>query len=291
MTSPITIGVLALQGAFSEHIQLLRLASQLLNPTTTTPPITWTFLEVRTPVELAKCDALIIPGGESTTMSLVAERSGMLEPLREFVKVHRNPTWGTCAGLILLSESANRTKKGGQDLIGGLDVRVNRNHFGRQVESFEAELDLPFLSSITQKASSPTNNLQPTAVHPFHSVFIRAPVVEKILPHTTGVQVDEEGKDDTVVAPSKTAGEGVGRDVIGREVEVMARLPGRAKALSDSGVLAKDVGEEGDIIAVRQGNCFGTSFHPELTGDARIHVWWLGEVVQAVNKRKEAAAV
>jgi 5'-phosphate synthase pdxT subunit len=79
----LTVGVLALQGAFSEHIQLLRQAEQLLKTSTS---VLWTFLEVRTPNELARCDALIIPGGESTTISLVAQRSGMLEPLREFVK-------------------------------------------------------------------------------------------------------------------------------------------------------------------------------------------------------------
>lgn len=80
-----TIGVLALQGAFNEHIQLLRLASQILNRKSTTSR-TWVLLEVRTTSELAKCDALIIPGGESTAISLVAERSNLLEPLREFVK-------------------------------------------------------------------------------------------------------------------------------------------------------------------------------------------------------------
>jgi 5'-phosphate synthase pdxT subunit len=201
------------------------------------------------------------------------------------LRVYRNPTWGTCAGLILLSESANRTKKGGQELIGGLDVRVNRNHFGRQVESFEAELDLPFLSTITQYSAG---ELQSTTVKKFRSVFIRAPVVEKILPRTTGVQVDEEKRDGTVVAPSLAPKEEV-KGVLGAEVEVMARLPGRAKSLESQGVLAQDVGEDGDIIAVRQGNCFGTSFHPELTGDARIHVWWLNEVVGTVKKRRVLA--
>lgn len=81
----ITVGVLALQGAFNEHIQLLRQAAKIL-ATKDIVQQNWTFLEIRTPKELEKCDALIIPGGESTTMSLVAERSGMLEPLREFVK-------------------------------------------------------------------------------------------------------------------------------------------------------------------------------------------------------------
>jgi 5'-phosphate synthase pdxT subunit len=267
----ITVGVLALQGAFSEHIQLLRAAAAV---SSSHPSTQWSFLEIRTPPELAQCSALIIPGGESTTISLVAQRSNMLEPLRDFVKVLRKPVWGTCAGLILLAESANRTKKGGQELIGGLDVRVNRNYFGRQVESFEADLELPFLGD---------EGVQ----RPFRSVFIRAPIVEKILPHVLGVQsVDEAQKENIIVAPSKAPGTDAAAKSMSAEVEVLGRLPGRARALHEKGVLAEDVGEEGDIIAVRQGNCFGTSFHPELTGDERIHVWWLGEVLKSVRTRK-----
>ena len=98
-------------------------------------------------------------------MALVAERTQLLEPLREFVKVARRPTWGTCAGMILLAEAANRTKQGGQELIGGLDVRVNRNHFGRQVESFSCLLTLPFLGDGAEQ---------------FLGVFIRAPIVEAV---------------------------------------------------------------------------------------------------------------
>lgn len=265
----LTIGVLALQGAFSEHIQLLRSAStsQYLPP-----DITWRFLEVRTPAELAQCDALILPGGESTTMSLVAARSGLLEPLRDFVKVQRRPAWGTCAGLILLAESANRTKKGGQELIGGLDVRVNRNHFGRQTESFQANLQLPFLKEVSGDEG-------------FRCVFIRAPVVEKVLPHSEGVQVDEQGKDDTVVAPSKRPGDELAKREFDAQVEIMATLDTRAKVLQEN-QKHEHPGAE-DIIAVRQGNVFGCSFHPELTSDARIHAWWLGEVIKAVDKRQQ----
>ncbi|QDS69226.1 hypothetical protein FKW77_001130 [Venturia effusa] len=280
----ITVGVLALQGAFSEHIQLLR------NATRSSTTTQWTFIEVRTPEELKKCDGLIIPGGESTTISLVAERSGMLEPLREFVKVKRHQTWGTCAGLILLSESANTTstKAGGQELIGGLDVLVHRNHFGRQVESFSAELDLPFLSK--------SEAVEGTERKKFQSVFIRAPVVEKILPHKRGAQEEGEGR---VVAPSKEPADLQAKEAVSAEVEIMARLPGRAKAFAarkseidgkGSDMTAAEVGEEGDIIAVRQGNVFGTSFHPELTGDGRIHIWWLGEVEKATRKRRGGEA-
>ena len=274
MTVPIpeiTIGVLALQGAFSEHIQLLRLASSNLP----TPAYKWRFQEVRTPTELSQCSGLIIPGGESTAMSLVAARSGLLESLRDFVKVLRRPTWGTCAGLILLAESANRTKKGGQDLIGGLDVRVNRNHFGRQQESFQANLNLPFLGS-TQTTGKD---------QPYRCVFIRAPVVEKVLPHKKGEQTEEAGLDETVVAPSKAPLDDLAKEELDAEVEIMATLSLRNPKLQEN--QEHEHGGAEDIIAVRQGNVFGCSFHPELTEDPRIHVWWLGEVLKAVERRQE----
>ncbi|KAL1296666.1 hypothetical protein AAFC00_000147 [Neodothiora populina] len=274
MTS-ITIGVLALQGAFSEHLQLLQQASDLVANDYQDQQLQWHFIEVRKVEELDRCDGLILPGGESTTISLVAARSGILEPLREYVKVSRKPVWGTCAGLILLAESANRTKATGQELLGGLDVRVNRNHFGRQVESFEAELDLPFLKEVVGPDSG-------TDKQPFRSVFIRAPVVEKILEPQSGIQEAQSQLADTVVAPSKAATT-TGPKVGEWPVEVMCRLPGRAKALRDREVTASEIGEEGDIVAVRQGNVFGTSFHPELTGDARIHAWWMKQVVQSVQ--------
>ncbi|KAG4441419.1 hypothetical protein IFR05_003106 [Cadophora sp. M221] len=271
----ITVGVLALQGAFNEHVQLLRQAARIL---TTKESIDrdWTFKEVRAEVELSSCDGLIIPGGESTAISLVAQRSNMLEPLRDFVKVIRKPTWGTCAGLILLAESANRTKKGGQELIGGLDVRVNRNHFGRQIESFEAELDLPFLK---QEGSSSNHE-------PFRAIFIRAPIVEKLLPTVSGVQEGEAKADDTVIAPSRPIDESVAKTINLGDVEIMGTLPGRTAAIKDDDTKEKLNSETGDIIAVRQANVFGTSFHPELTGDPRIHVWWLEQVVEAVNRRR-----
>jgi 5'-phosphate synthase pdxT subunit len=277
MTVPIphlTIGVLALQGAFSEHIQLLRHASSSLPSN-----FRFSFIEVRTPSELSQCEGLIIPGGESTAMSLVAARSGLLEPLRDFVKVLRRPTWGTCAGLILLAESANRTKKGGQNLIGGLDVRVNRNHFGRQQESFQANLNLPFLGA--------TESVGKDA--PYRCVFIRAPVVEKILPHAKGEQMEEADLDATIVAPSKTPVDELAKQELNAEVEVMATLSLKNPDLQENQE-HEHKGTE-DIIAVRQGNVFGCSFHPELTEDARIHVWWLGEVVKAAERRKEFEVV
>ncbi|PYH45859.1 pyridoxal 5'-phosphate synthase subunit PdxT [Aspergillus saccharolyticus JOP 1030-1] len=268
--SNITVGVLALQGAFYEHVQLLKQAAANAAPNDNVSKAQWEFIEVRTPQELARCDALVLPGGESTTMSLVAARSNLLEPLRDFVKVHRRPTWGTCAGLILLAESANRTKKGGQELIGGLDVRVNRNHFGRQTESFQAPLDLPFLGP-----DEP----------PFPAVFIRAPVVEKLLPHQEGIQVAEAKLDDTVVAPSRHAESEAALAVMEDHVQVLATLPAKAAKVACEGAQARPHEETGDIIAVKQGNVFGTSFHPELTADGRIHLWWLRQVEESVRKR------
>ena len=170
--------------------------------------------------------------------------------------------------MILLAESANRIKKGGQELIGGLDVRVNRNYFGRQTESFEADLNLPFLKE------------EPSAdQEPFRGIFIRAPVVEKLLPPASGEQKEEAVRDETVIAPAKDATHGQGS----WPVEVMATLPGRTRRLVEKADAAELDEETGDIIAVRQRNVFGTSFHPELTSDARIHVWWLRTVFDACS--------
>ncbi|KAI1822287.1 SNO glutamine amidotransferase family-domain-containing protein [Xylaria intraflava] len=223
-----TVGVLALQGGFAEHLGSLRKAADQL-PVAHKPRPVINFIEVRTPEQLALCDALILPGGESTTLSFVAAQSGLLGPLREFVKVSRKPVWGTCAGLILLCEQASATKMGGQELIGGLNVKVHRNHFGRQLQSFVRDIDLPFLEEGGAKQA------------PFPAVFIRAPVVDQML-HTAG-------------ATENT-------------VEIMAKLPSN--------------GGGDSIIAVRQGNVFGTSFHPELTDDIRIHVWWLEQVTRGM---------
>jgi 5'-phosphate synthase pdxT subunit len=150
-THPTTIGVLALQGAFAEHIKLFgRLGVQAI--------------EVRKPEQLDDLDGLVIPGGESTSMGLIAQRWGLVEPLRDWVAGGK-PTWGTCAGMILLSKRATGQKLGGQILIGGLDVTVNRNYFGRQVNSFETLLDAPQLGD-----------------EPYPAVFIRAPAIVEMGP-------------------------------------------------------------------------------------------------------------
>jgi pyridoxal 5'-phosphate synthase pdxT subunit len=157
-------------------------------------------------------------------------------------------------------------------------VRVNRNHFGRQTESFQANLDLPFLRQ-------PDGDGCDMPVEPFRAIFIRAPIVEKLLPVVGGRQEGEVKVEGTIVAPSKSVDTDVVKDFKLGNVEVMGILRGRAAALDDATKERLDV-EAGDIIAVRQANVFGTSFHPELTGDPRIHVWWLEQVIKAVDQRR-----
>jgi pyridoxal 5'-phosphate synthase pdxT subunit len=169
-------------------------------------------------------------------------------------------------------------------------VRVNRNHFGRQIESFQADLELPFLSTARPEDDFSRNGPgghqldgEEDDRKPFHAIFIRAPIVEKILPSVNGVQEGEARVEGTVVAPSRVA---VEERLSRAPVEILATLPGRAAKLGDGKAKADVEAEAGDIVAVKQGNVFGTSFHPELTGDERIHVWWLGEVVRAFEERK-----
>jgi 5'-phosphate synthase pdxT subunit len=137
-----TVGVLALQGAFIEHEQRLR---ELGAGTR----------QVRLPADLDGLDGLIIPGGESTTIGKLATTFGLIDPLREFARA--NPTWGTCAGLIFLARDIGIDR---QPILGLMDIRVNRNAFGRQIDSFETDLPIAGLGDA-----------------PFHAVFIRAPVI------------------------------------------------------------------------------------------------------------------
>lgn len=146
-------------------------------------------------------------------------------------------------------------------------MRVNRNYFGRQTESFEAELTLPFLETSDAKGN----------VKPFNGIFIRAPVVEKVLPVIQGEQASERAIDETVFAPFRNP-EGEMTEQVLRPVKVMGTLPGRSRTLREKVAATGLENEAGDIIAVKQGNVFGTSFHPELTEDARIHIWWLEQV-------------
>jgi 5'-phosphate synthase pdxT subunit len=186
------IGVLALQGAFIEHEHVL---SRLGVETR----------EVRLPKDLVGLDGLIIPGGESTTIGKLAVQYELIEPLREMARSGK-PMWGTCAGLIFIARDAGRE----QPLLGLMDVRVKRNAFGRQVDSFEADLQVEGIEG----------------ERPFHAVFIRAPLIESV----------------------------------GDGVDVLSRI---------------DRNGDQVIVAVRQGRLLATSFHPELSGDDRVHRYFL----------------
>jgi len=183
-----TVGVLALQGDFREHVSMLE-AMGIGS------------LEVRSPEELATVDALVIPGGESTTIGKLAHRYGLINPIRERCKSGM-PTLGTCAGMIFLAQS---TVSGHQPHLGVLDAVVERNAFGRQVDSFEADLDVEGFNE------------------PMRAVFIRAPWIEKV----------------------------------GSNVEVLATVADPEGATHP--------------VLVRQGRILASSFHPELTGDTRLH--------------------
>ncbi|WP_327635803.1 pyridoxal 5'-phosphate synthase glutaminase subunit PdxT [Kribbella sp. NBC_00482] len=188
------IGVFALQGNVREHLAMLA-------------EVGVEGLAVRRPSELEQVDAMVLPGGESTTMYKLARSFELFEPLQKRI-ADGMPVFGTCAGMIML---ANEITGGtaDQETLGGLDVTVRRNAFGRQVDSFEADLEFPGLGADFDT--------------PYHAVFIRAPWVERV----------------------------------GRDVEVLSTVR--------SGPAA------GRIVAVRHDRLLATSFHPEMTGDARLH--------------------
>jgi len=143
------IGVLALQGSFHEHQNILqKLGVQVV--------------QVRLPQQLDDLNGLIIPGGESTTIGKLAVDFGLLVPLKEFGKSHT--IWGTCAGSIFLSKDAHRQ----QPLLELMDIQVERNAFGRQIDSFEIDLEIPALKEVSKE--------KPV----FHAIFIRAPFIEKV---------------------------------------------------------------------------------------------------------------
>ena len=143
------IGVLALQGDFSEHISMLKKTGVET-------------VEVRLPKHLDGLDGLVIPGGESTTIGKLAVAYDLMEPLKQFGKSHA--IWGTCAGAIFLSKDASSE----QPLLGLMDIKVQRNAFGRQVDSFETDLEIDELMKATGTE------------HPYHAVFIRAPIIESV---------------------------------------------------------------------------------------------------------------
>ncbi len=191
MSAKPVVGVLALQGDVREHLRALQEAGADARP-------------VRRPSELEGIDGLVIPGGESTTISKLAVEFDIFEPVHRFV-AGGGPTYGSCAGMIMLA-SEILDGRPDQQAFGGIDMTVRRNAFGRQVDSFEVPVEIDGVEG-----------------GPFHAVFIRAPWVERV-------------------------GDGV--EVLGKVTE------GRAA---------------GRIVAVRQGNLLATAFHPELTGDSRVH--------------------
>lgn len=157
------VGVLALQGTFIEHIGMLRQLG------VEAPPI-------RLPRELDTLDELIIPGGESTTMLRLMESFGLIQPIREMAR-DGLPIWGTCAGMVLLAKSISNYE---METLGLMDTKVRRNAFGSQIDSFEADLEIPLVGEES-----------------FHAVFIRAPIVKEAKP---GVKVLSRFPDSTIVA-------------------------------------------------------------------------------------------
>jgi pyridoxal 5'-phosphate synthase pdxT subunit len=195
-----TIGIFALQGDVREHLAILdRLGVR--------------GVRVRRPSDLDGVDGIILPGGESSTMHKLAVAFDLFEPLRERID-DGLPALGTCAGMIMLASTIERGIDG-QETLGGLDVVVRRNAFGRQVDSFESDVDfVPFDA-------------------PLHAVFIRAPWVEKV----------------------------------GDRVAILARVTGGPA--------------DGRIVAVQQGRVMATSFHPEITGDDRVHRYFVSLVQES----------
>lgn len=216
------VGILALQGDVAEHAAMLRRCG--VEP-----------VRVRRPGDLAGLDALVLPGGESTTIGKLAVDYGLVEPLRDFVRSGK-PVWGTCAGLILLARDAGHA----QPLVGGLDVRVERNAFGRQVDSFETDLEIAGIDG-----------------GPFHAVFIRAPAITAVGPGVEVLARLDEGR----VEPGEVDGRMDAEKADGRANDVQT---GEGSA------------DRGRIVAVRQGHILGTAFHTELGEDLRWHRLFLG---------------
>lgn len=236
-----TVGVLALQGEVARHLAaVLELGARAV--------------PVRTPDQLAEVDGLILPGGESTTMSMLLQSSGLLEPLRQRL-ADGLPAFGTCAGMILL---ARRVLDGrpDQQQLGAIDITVRRNAFGRQLESFETDLDVAGLDDAGSAATGEPavdgselggpelggSGVGGPAVggsppKPLHAVFIRAPLVE----------------------------------AVGPGVDVLAKVEGP--------------GGDRRAVVCRQGPVLVAAFHPELSGDWRLHRWFLANVMAGAGRQ------
>ncbi len=207
------IGILALQGDVREHARSLEACGARV-------------VAVRRPGELAAVDGLVLPGGESTTIDKLTRIFGLREPLRERIQAGM-PVYGSCAGMILLADGiadpATDLEGRAQQTLGGLDITVRRNAFGRQVDSFETELHFTGLAP------------EGVAEKPVHAVFIRAPWVERV----------------------------------GESVQVLAsvEVPAEAHPGAQNGRIEAEV----RAVAVRSRHLLATSFHPEMTGERRIH--------------------
>ncbi|KAJ1304750.1 hypothetical protein OPQ81_005888 [Rhizoctonia solani] len=232
-TGMATVGILALQGAFAEHQEII---------SRVTPRVQATL--VRTPAELAQCDGLIIPGGESTSIILLARLANLLEPLREFIRT--KPVWGTCAGAILLaSGGVEGAKKGGQEILGGIGVRIGRNGFGSQLESFEADLEVKGLANEDR---------------PFNGIFIRAPIILSF----------------TKPDPKRPI------EFIARLPDHL--LPENLPYTDSSDTSSDDPNiDPRTVVALRQGRTLLTTFHPELTRDDRFHEYFVRSCVLGLS--------
>lgn len=208
----VTIGVLAVQGDVREHVRVLE--SLGANART-----------VRRPTELDGLDGLVLPGGESTTMDKLVRAFELFEPLQAQIRAGL-PVFGSCAGMIMLADRISEQRVD-QQTLGGLDITVRRNAFGRQVDSFEEDIDVEGLDE------------------PVRAVFIRAPWVEEV----------------------------------GDGVEVLARVES-----------ARSPAAAGRIVAVRQGALLATSFHPEVTGDTRVHRLFVDLCLSTRGQRADTPA-
>lgn len=229
----LTVGVLALQGDVREHVAALQACGARAIP-------------VRRPQELNGLDGLVLPGGESTTIDKLARMFGVADPLRERI-ADGFPVYGSCAGMILLADRIldPTTDRAGvpQQSFGGIDMSVRRNAFGRQVESFETDLDFAGLEALDRPDRPLTQSATDAATDPVHAVFIRAPWVEGV---GDGVQVLAS-------------------------VQVPSGLAAKGAATDGAPDPASDRATDSRIVAVRSGSLLATSFHPEVTGERRIH--------------------
>ena len=257
----IIVGVLALQGSYHEHLaHLTSLIEDFSNDEEYNSKYEFESREVKKVEDLDSLNGLILPGGESTTMSILLQRNGLLEALKRLIQVDKLPCWGSCAGLILLCNEITNTNidLSGKNVeksmkyrsIGGLDVRVHRNSFGRQLDSFSEKFTLENFDGELHNAE-------------FTCVFIRAPVIKDVLSLKT-LQLKEDLHSDTknrIVRATYIGG------IVDRaKPEVLLRLGSNEK--------------DSMIVAVRQGNVFGTSFHPELVkGDYRMHKWFIDRFI------------